>query len=423
MKIFSIVTHAACVLAGAAIAAYILKSGGAPLEMDSGNPPKSASNHGNPDYASRAMKHKQDAARQFLQTLPVKENGSERKQWLEDLSSEQYPRLLEALCMETSPTDLEFSEGELVSNTLQKWMKENPEACISWVNQLPVGSMKRDFLGHILRELMNSDPERALAISEAYQAEDPAWKHSVIKDAVVYKEIEKTWKNPNFTAAELLALHNKLERSNGTTGYRWGEFPKAFDFQIFFDGLFPPIENGNPKMAATIPIEAMNTWVRRDPQAATAWFLKTLETGYPFMYACDWAELSKGITAISGAAGYHEWAADILTHANEKLFDRVVQKIEEPDMLDIVGAISNPDIRDRALSIMASSQSFNLSHVVTFIGSMSTPEAKLDAISNGSPSHFNFNEWLEKGSLKPDDWQKLGLSETQVRTAIKNKTN
>ena len=368
------------------------------------------------------MKHKQDAARQFLKTLPVKEKGSERRKWLEELSSEQIPRLLEALCLEMSPNDLDFAEHELVSNTLQKWMKENPEACISWVNQLPVGSMKRYFLGVILSELINSDPERALAISEAYQVEDPAWKHSVIKHHVVFKEIEKTWKSPNFTATELLVLHNKMERSNCTSSYRWGEFPATFDFQTFFDGLFPQAEKGNRSSPAAIPIDAMNTWARRDPQAATAWFLKTLESG-SFMPSCDWADLSKGITATSGAAGYHEWAADILTHANGNLFKCVVQKIEEPDMLDIVGAISNPDIRDRALSAMATRQSSNLSYVVTFLGSMSTPEAKLDAISNGSSTHFNFNEWLEKGSLKPDDWQKLGLSEIQVRTAIQNKTN
>ena len=89
-------------------------------------------------------------------------------------------------------------------------------------------------------------------------------------------------------------------------------------------------------------------------------------------------------------------------------------------MLDIVEAISDSAVRDRALSEMARSNSYNLSHVVTFIGLMSTPEAKIGAISNGPAT--NFNEWLEKRSLTQSDLQKLGLSEDQVRTAIKNKT-
>jgi hypothetical protein len=139
------------------------------------------------------------------------------------------------------------------------------------------------------------------------------------------------------------------------------------------------------------------------------------------MFFCGWGEISKGIIATSGAVGYHEWAADILIHANQTLFDRVVQKIEEPDMLDIAGAISNSDVRDRALMAMARSKFSNLSHVVTFIGSMSTPEVKMGAISSGSATQFS--EWLEKKSFTPGDWQKLGLSEDQVRAAIKNKTN
>jgi hypothetical protein len=52
---------------------------------------------------------------------------------------------------------------------------------------------------------------------------------------------------------------------------------------------------------------------------------------------------------------------------------------------------------------------------------MSTPKAKMGAISNGPATQFG--EWLEKKSLKTDDWERLGLSEDQVRSAITNKTN
>lgn len=421
MKRFSLLTHAACILVGAVISAFIFKSGDNHLEKHRETPQNPTSVQRSQDYASLVKKHKQESGREFLKTVPAKENSHAREEWLENLSQEKIPDLLEALCSDMSPNDRDFAEDRLLRETLEKWLKDNPEACILWVNQLPAGSMKRYFLDVMLRGLMDTNPERALAISEAYQSDDPYWKHSNVKDNFVSSKIRKTWENPKFTAQELLDVQNQMEPRNGTSAYRWGEFPATFDFQTFFDGLYLPSEKGERQRPATIPIDAMDTWARRDPQAATQWFLKTLETGQADMFYCDWGEISKGITATSGAAGYHEWAADILTHANQKLFDRVVQKIQEPDMLDIVGAISNSDVRDHALSEMARSKSYNLSHVVTFIGLMSTPEAKIGAISSGPATQFG--EWLEKKSLKPADWQKLGLSEDQVRTAIQNKAN
>jgi hypothetical protein len=421
MKRFSLFTHAACILVGGVISAFILRSGDNHLEKHRENPQNPTSVQRSQDYASLVKKRKQESGREFLKTMPAKENGHAREEWLKNLSQEQIPALLEALCSDMSPNDRDFAEGLLLQETLEKWMQENPEACISWVNHLPVGSMKRYFLNLMLRELMDTNPERALAISEAYQADDPYWKHSNTKDIFVHKKIEDIWKKPDFSAEELVGIHNQMERRNGCSAYRYGEFPATFDFQTFFEGLNPPPEKGRLLSPGMMPMDAMNTWARRDPQAATQWFLKTVETGENPMYYCGWEELSKGITATSGAAGYHEWAADILTRANERLFGRVVQKIQEPDMLDIAGAISNADVRDRALSAMAQSRSYNISHVVTFIGSMSTPKAKMGAISNGPATQFG--EWLEKKSLKTEDWERLGLSEDQVRSAITNKTN
>lgn len=411
----SLLTHAVCCLIGIAGTAIVLKTGGKTDSEETENPRSTpATRRARPD-PSQAAKTKQDLTRQLLLSMPDREKYSEREKWLEGLSTSQMPLLLEALCANIGPEGLDYSDKNLIEKTIKRWLKESPEECCAWVEQLPPGAIKRHFLTTMLKELLESDPERALAMSESYQAEDPDWKHAKIKDSHVKGKITTAWKKPDVTAEEMLTLFSELSRGNGYGGSDLRTYPVNFDFQAFLDGV-ASWNKADDKQPCSMPSDVLEIWARRDPNAAAQWFLQSVKNkmSVPFQ---NWNDIATAVTETSGAAAYHQWAADIIARATEKQFESIARQIEKRDMLDIADAIQDTPLRDRALSKMANGVAGEgPTQAIALYAEMSTPQARLAVIEGNS--QYYFRQWLKEKTLTTADWQKLGLTEAQVRAAV-----
>ena len=412
----SFLTHAACCLVGIAGTAIVLKSGGNTETEEPANPRPAPVTRKIRDNPSQSTKHKQEAARQLLDTIPDREQYSERKKWLEELSTSQIPALLEALCANIGPGGLDYQDKNAIEKSIERWLKESPDECVAWINQLQPGATKRYFLKTMLEEMLKTDPERALATSETYLTEDPDWKHEAITARYVRSKISDAWKKPDVTAEEMLSLFSELPRGNSSGGSNIESYPENFDFKAFLDGM-ASLNKKDGKKPGTMPADLLEKWARRDLQAATQWFLQNTEdkASVPFQ---DWDNIAAAVTATSGAAAYHQWTAELLAQASEKQFESITGNIENRDMLDIADAIQDIPLRDRTLHKMASrAAGQNPTQAIALYAEISTPEARLDAIGHGST--YYFRKWLEEKSLTASDWQKIGLTEDQVRAAVK----
>jgi hypothetical protein len=147
---------------GIAVTAIVLKSGGNTETEEPANPRPATVTRRIRDNPSRSAKHKQEAARQLLDTIPDSEHYSEQKKWLEELSTSQIPALLEALCANIGPEGLDYQDKNAIEKSIERWLKESPDECVAWINQLQPGATKRYFLKTMLEEMLKTDPERAL---------------------------------------------------------------------------------------------------------------------------------------------------------------------------------------------------------------------------------------------------------------------
>jgi len=268
----------------------------------------------------------------------------------------------------------------------------------------------------MLEELLKTDSERALVMSESYQSEYPDWKHTEVVDRHVKGKIKKAWAKPDATAEEMLALFSELHRGNASGGSSLGTYPENFDFQKFLDGV-ASWNKADDKQPGTMPTHALETWACRDPQAAARWLLTISKenVSVPFQ---DWDDIATAVTATSGMESYHQWAADLLVQASEKQSNKIVDKIEKRDTLDIAFAIQDTSLRDRTLQRMADRAAGpDPSQAIALYAEISTPEARISGIEQNSG--YYFRKWLEEKSLTASDWQKLGLTEDQVRAAVK----
>ena len=413
----SFLSHAACCLVGIGIGviAITLKPGGKTGTVDAENPRTTPATRKVRENPSQAAKQKQTAARQLLGSMPHRDNYSERRKWLEQLSISRIPVLLEALCENISPGGLDYHDKSAIEKSIERWLKESPDECVAWINQLQPGATKRYFLETLLEEMLKTDPERALAMSESYQSEDPDWKHEAITARYVRFKISDAWKKPDVTAEEMLTLFSELPRGNSSGGSNLESYPESFDFKAFLDGM-ASLNKEDGKQPRTMPLDLLEKWARRDLQAATQWFLQNAEdkASVPFQ---DWGDIATAVTATSGAAAYHQWAADLLAQASENQFNKIVEEIERRDALDIAFAIQDTSLRDRTLQKMASrAVGDDPSQAITLYAEISTPQARLTAIEQNST--YYFREWLKDNSLTAAHWQKLGLTEQQVRAAV-----
>lgn len=412
----SLLTHSACCLVGIGLTAIVLKPDATTTgPVNSENPRTAPANRGTRNDPSQVAKHKQAAAQQLLRSIPDREKYSEREKWQKELSTDQIPTLLEALSVGIGPEGLDYSDKDLIEKSIKRWLTESPEECAAWINQLEPGGIKCHFLKTMLEELLKSDPERALAMSESYQAEDPLWKHGDLQYKHVKGKIDKAWKKPDVTAEEMLAVFSELPRGESSGGSNIDSYPENFDFQAFLDGIASWNEKDR-KQPGTMPTDVLETWARRDPQAAAQWFLQTSEknVSVPFQ---EWKNIARAVSATSEAAAYHQWTADLLGQVSEKQFDKIAGNIEPRDMLDVADAIEDHHLRDRTLQTMAGSQaSKGPAQAIALYGEISTPEARLAAIKKDSS--YYFRKWLEEKSITAADWRKLGLTEAQVRAVV-----
>jgi hypothetical protein len=284
---------------------------------------------------------------------------------------------------------------------------------------LPTGAMKRYFMNDVLTKILKDDTGRALAMSEAFQTEDPRWTHADFHDLHVEILIDDGWKRPDSSADGMLELYSQLSRGKGCTGSILGRYPENFDFRKFVDGILSQHEK-DKMHPSDMPTDVLEGWARVDPQAAAQWFLDSAEKGSSIPFQ-SWDNIAKAVSTKIGPQAYHEWAADIISQASTEQRKAILETVGDQDAIGIVSSLDDIGLRDQILAKMArknSGTSGKTDQTIDFLAKISTPEARLRAIiEDGS----QYRWWMKEYPPDSASWQKLGLTQEEVAAALAEK--
>lgn len=369
--------------------------------------------------SGRAVASRSDEARKFRQSIPAADKYTERTQWLESLETGKLAIVIESLCMDAGPNGLAYPDKSLLENALKKWWKEDREGAIKWASQLPSGGIKRFMMKFTLEELLKDDAPRALEISEAYAAEDAGWSQVDFRDKSVGTVIDAAWEKPATTAEEMLDLYSQLSRGSGVTGSNLGRYPDDFDFRKFLDGI-DARNREDKKQPSGMPSDALEAWAKRDPQAATEWFLTLTENG-GYVTFQEWADIATAVSTTSGPQAYYEWTAEVIARSTEKQRKAIFENTGNSDALGIANQITDVVLRDTVLAAVARRNSGtvgNSEQTIDFLSRISTPEARLQAIRKDASQYA---WWLKTYPISDAAYGKLGLTKEQFAAAITEK--
>ena len=355
-------------------------------------------------------------ARKFQQSIPPADSYTERNQWLENLEVGKIGALIDALCTDVGPDGLKYQDKSFLDEALKKWWKEDREGAIRWASQLPAGGLKRYIMKFSLGELLKDDVPLALAMSEGYQTEDPEWSHVAFQDTHITNSITEALKKPATTAEEMLALFSKLSRGTGTTGSGTGDYPENFDFRKFLEGIDAASQK-DEKRPSFMPSDVLYSWAKADPQAAAEWFLSMAENERDVAFQ-NWVDIAKAVSSNSGPRAYHEWAAGIIAQATKKQRAAIFEETSDQDAMGIAASIPDVGLRDTVLAAAARRNSGTVGQTeqtINFLSQISTPEARLQAITN---DQGQYAYWIKAYTIPASVWKKLGFTREQFDAAL-----
>lgn len=166
-----------------------------------------------------------------------------------------------------------------------------------------------------------------------------------------------------------------------------------------------------------MPSDVLYSWAKADPQAATEWFLSMAENGRGVAFQ-DWADIAKAVSCSSGPLAYHEWAAGIIAQATKKQRAAIFGETSDQDAMGIAASIQDVGLRDTVLAAAARRNSGTVGQTeqtIHFLSQISTPEARLQAITN---DQGQYAYWIQTYTIPASGWQKLGFTREQFDAAL-----
>jgi hypothetical protein len=343
----------------------------------------------------------------------------ERYRQLRELPPEAFPTLMANLCSDIGPEGLNSEEQNILNQGLRKWWNDNREALLQWISTLSPSETKRYFMTKILEDFLSEeDPSRAKKLAEAYSLQDPKWALSDYKNIILKDSIEASWKNPNTTADQMLALYQQAYRGRHTYGSGVGLYPDGFDFRRFLEGM-DALDAADGLRSTTMPSDTLAAWAKQDPQQAAQWLLqaqaKWREQKRSRLPFADWGQIVEGVAGSKGPQVYYEWAAGFVGKLDKESLRMVLSAYgRDGDVLGILGATKDTGAKDRILA-SAIGMGVDAEQAISYLKMLSSAEARLNAIKSNKQMLKDLSKdfVIDKSAYK-----QLGLTEEQFNEAL-----
>jgi hypothetical protein len=225
----------------------------------------------------------------------------ERDGFLKSLAPDDRGKALDALMSQVGPGFTSSQVIAMMSEILKSWAHDDVEGVLSYIGKCSNEGMRKFMMGQLLEILAENDPDRAIKLYAEQSAEDPSFQSNVVF------RLAQTRMGEN--AGQLLDLLSKLPMNSSSAG-TGVNFSKDYDFQSAADGIAAMIKANPNKTPTVLPMNLMESWAARDPDAAHAWWAKNGSFEYN-----DWSKVLNGVEKHSTPEAAAEW---------------VIAKFEEP---------------------------------------------------------------------------------------------
>jgi hypothetical protein len=347
--------------------------------------------------------------RTFAKELP-KLSEKEKDAFKQSLAPADRAAALEAMLGQIGPDGFPWQAKAMIEYILKSWAGEDFDGAWAWCQQIESDATRKFVAGKLLEQLVDKDPDRALALHLEMAAVGSEFSSSFTIN-ILKKAAAKD-------AGSFLDLLGKLPFGNSCSGDTM-VFAENFNFQQAADGLTALTKNQSGKRPPVFPYNFLGSWAARDADAAYAWLSKHPNV-VPYG---DFGSLLLGIEMKGTPGASAAWAADKINEpgAPREELIREFTCIDAFRQAADIGAIAQamPDTasRDRFLgdAITLSFVDDPVGHFGYVFTLMSSPAARLDALRRLAEK-----DKLDAAKIPDTQLQTWGLTRQQVEQVARH---
>lgn len=341
----------------------------------------------------------------FAKELPFL-SEEEMEAFKKSLAPADRPGAIETLLAQAGPYGLPGETATMISEILKTWAGEDFDGAWAWCRRIESGANRNFIASELLPQLVDKDPNRALALHLEMAARSPDFSSTVLFDLL-----------PQVTAKDANSFLNFL----GKLPFDYNdqsipvEFAADFNFQQAADGIVALRKNQEAPIQI-LPNNFLSTWAARDADAAYAWFSKNGNLPHE-----NFGNLLEGIEKQDTPSASYSWAADKLneTGCRRETMIHALADISSHHNTSAIKGIAQamPDSanRDRFLGdvLMMNHLANPLAHFGFALTQQSSPEARLKTLQRLGKA----DRLVDAENIPDSQLQLWGLTRQQVEQA------
>ncbi len=335
-------------------------------------------------------------------------DNKEAKTFVNELSPSDRISALEALAAQPGlDYGIDAQVVPLMEEIIENWSNEDFDS--AWARALvtPHAGSRELMIQTLLSHLVETNPERALAIHLEQIAINPDFK-SPVPCKMVNLSL-------NEGAASYLATLQQLPMVPHSSDITQ-KFAPDFDFQLAADGYAQFMIGAGDQQTPAFPRNFLCEWAKIDPEAAFAWWSRGISL--PFN---NISGIISGIEAGQGPGSSSEWVATKLMSPDAPR-EQMIREISSsfPNSLTEVSMIGNAiqDVhaRDDFYTEILVFRNDNTppKHYLWYITSLSSPEARLQVFRRLHEREMTLD--LEKITI--EKLQSWGITRQQLKQTL-----
>lgn len=341
----------------------------------------------------------------FAKELPSL-SEEEMEAFKKSLAPADRPAAIEAMLAQTGPYGLPGGTMAMTSEILKAWAGEDFDGAWAWCQRIESDASRNFIASELLPQLVDKDPDRALALHLEMAAGDPGFSSTVLFDLLP----QVTTKD----AASFLNFLGKLPFDYNDQSMPV-EFAADFSFQQAADGIVA-IRKNQKAPIQMLPNNLLSSWATRDADAAYAWFSKNGNLPRE-----NFGNLLEGIEKQGTPGASYSWAADKLNEpgCRRETMIHALADIRSDHNTSVINGIAQamPDTanRDRFLGdvVMMNHLANPVAHYGYALTQMSSPTARLETLQRLGEA----NKLVDAESIPDAHLQQWGLTREQVEQA------
>jgi hypothetical protein len=342
-------------------------------------------------------------------------NQPKTKEALDQIKTEEFSRLIDALVRKAGFTGLDYRDEKSVQDLVLAWYDRDPEAALGWVLAIQNTKDREELLPRLIGKTLKNDLQQGLALLRQYgRQEDGGW----IAPPELFEKLGQ------LSSDEMVSTLGCFIATDGSSSGTSVTYPKGFDFQRLLDGIADLQKGLKDKQGlGVVPGNILWEWARRDPGSAWEW----LQQGKKVPSAGP-EEFFKGYRSVASTDEFSSFLAEAVSDQNvavEERFRTAWNTLVDEPSSEMLNAFMQklPGERSQNLLYLFDATPFGSGGKYDLFKEIllrqMSPAERIDTLS----AHFRKNHSDFGKKLYPSLLQQLGHSEDEIQRMLSPAAN